>query len=63
MNMCMDVYVYGCLCVWMCIYMDVYVYGCVCTWMCMCMDVYVYGCVYEMADGRAANDCSLMTVP
>ena len=45
MYVCMDVCVYGCVCVWMYVCMDVCVYECMCVWMYVCMDVCVYGCM------------------
>jgi len=51
--MYMDVYVYGCVSIWMCMCMDVYVHGCVCVWMCMYMDVYM----------KWQTEEPLMTVP
>ena len=46
MYVCMDVCVYGCMCVWMYVCMDVCVYGCMCVCMYVCVHVCVYGCMY-----------------
>ena len=42
---CMDVLSYECVCVWMSCRMNVFVYGCLVVWMCLCMDVLSYECV------------------